>query len=133
MSIETIILVGILLGLIFGVFLIFAVELIVTCIGDFLESLFEPKEKVRKVPKKIYPPKSQQIQDLIKLGKARIVSAPHFIENNLGVKSRLKFNNHEEKCEFLTLCDIVEVRDGFITDFEVVNLLNSVNKINLQM
>lgn len=131
MSIQAIILVGILLGLVFGVFLIFSVELIVTCIGDFLEYLFEPKEKVRKFPEKIYPPKSQQIQDLIKVGKAQRVSAPHFIENNFGVKSRLKFNNHEDKCEFLNLCDIVEMRDGFITDFEVVNLLNAVNKINI--
>jgi len=132
MSEELFILIGILFGILFGVFLILLVEFTIACISDFLESLFEPRDKKKDRPtKKVYIPKKQSILDLIKNGKANSVSAPHFIENNLNVKSRLKFNDHKDKCEFLTLCDIIVERDGYITDYEVVNLLNATNKIEI--
>ena len=132
MSNETIILLGTISGIIFALFLIFFVELISAMVSDFFESLYESKErKKQQVPKKIYPPKSEYIQSLIKVGKARSVSAAHFIENNFGVRSRLTFKSHEDKCKFLSLCDVIEQRDGFITDYEVVNLLSVTNKIKI--
>lgn len=132
MTRDQLIIFGIPLAIIACVLTIIILEFITLLIGDFFESLYDAKERKRnQEPKKVYPPKKPEVQQLIKEGKANIVSAPHLIEDNLAIKSRLKFKNHEEKCEFLKLCDIVEQRDGFITDFEVVNLLAVTDKIKI--
>jgi hypothetical protein len=117
--------------LVFSFLVVDFIEIVVNVTFDLFSDLFTGNTTKKEVPKKIFPPKNEYVQSLIKVGKANRVSAPHFIEDNFGVRSRLTFKNHEEKCKFLSLCDVIEQRDGFITDFEVVNLLSATNKIKI--
>jgi hypothetical protein len=117
--------------LVFSFLVVDFIEIVVNITFDLFSDLFTGNTTKKEVPKKIFPPKNEYVQSLIKVGKANRVSAPHFIEDNFGVRSRLTFKNHEEKCKFLSLCDVIEQRDGFITDFEVVNLLSATNKIKI--
>jgi hypothetical protein len=117
--------------LVFSFLVVDFIEIVVNITFDLFSDLFTGNTTKKEVPKKIFPPKNEYVQSLIKVGKANRVSAPHFIEDNFEVRSRLTFKNHEEKCKFLSLCDVIEQRDGFITDFEVVNLLSATNKIKI--
>ena len=79
---------------------------------------YVPKKK-QEAPKKIYRPKSKFIQKLLIDGKTEKVFPEFFIEDHTFNGSKLLFKNHDEKCEFLSICDIIQYHDGFITDFEI--------------
>jgi hypothetical protein len=80
---------------------------------------FSSREKKQEAPGKVYRQKSQFIQKLLSEGKAKKISPAFFIEDHTFNGSQLLFKSHDEKCQFLLICDLIEYQDGFITDFEV--------------
>jgi len=80
---------------------------------------FQKPKKEQEAPKRIYRQKSEFIQKLLSEGKAKEIYPALFIEDHTFNGSKLLFENHDEKCKFLSICDIIQYHDGFITDFEV--------------
>ncbi len=106
--------------LMFSFLVVDFIEVIVNGVFDLFNDLFfSDNKKEKNVPKKVYRQKSELIQKLLKEGKAEKVFPAFFIEDHTFNGSKLLFKSHEEKCEFLSICDIIEYHDGFITDFEL--------------
>jgi hypothetical protein len=100
-----------------GFYVVF--EVTYTVLGDLFDGERYVPEKKQEAPKKVYRPKSEFIQKLLSEGKAKEIYPALFIEDHTFNGSKLLFKNHDEKCEFLSICDIIQYHDGFITDFEI--------------
>jgi hypothetical protein len=103
---------------IFFTIAVFVVIVIYNVSAAFDVGFQKPKNE-QEAPGKVYRPKSQFIQKLLSEGKAKEIYPALFIEDHTFNGSKLLFKSHDEKCEFLSICDIIQYHDGFITDFEV--------------
>ena len=72
-------------------------------------------------PKIVYKKKSKSIEDLLKNKIASYETLPTlYIHDNYPIKAKVSHLAHEKYIEFMRLCDVIEERDGRITNVEII-------------